>query len=59
MPNEGYYKDVHDEKLVIDTSRMWCSKMPMIANLYPNLTQPNLCLVDSWRTAQLFRGELA
>jgi sulfotransferase len=32
---EGYYKDVHGEKLVIDTSRMWCSKMPMIANLYP------------------------
>lgn len=32
---EGYYKDIHHQKLVIDTSRMWCSKMPMIAKLYP------------------------
>jgi sulfotransferase len=32
---EGYYKDIDGEKLIIDTSRMWCSKMPLIANLYP------------------------
>jgi sulfotransferase len=32
---DGYYQDIHPEKLVLDTSRMWCSKMPAIANLFP------------------------
>jgi sulfotransferase len=32
---EGYYKDVHPQKLVIDTNRLWCSKMGAIAQLFP------------------------
>jgi sulfotransferase len=32
---DGYYKDIHPQKLVVDTGRMWCSKMPLVAELYP------------------------
>jgi sulfotransferase len=32
---DGYYKEIHPEKLVIDTNRLWCSKMAMIAQLFP------------------------
>jgi sulfotransferase len=32
---DGYYKEIHPEKLVIDTNRLWCSKMPTLASLFP------------------------
>src|SRR5260370_11392500 len=32
----GYYKDVHAKKLVFDTNRFWCSRMSLVAGLYPN-----------------------
>jgi sulfotransferase len=32
---DGYYKDIHPTKLVIDTNRLWCSKMATVARLYP------------------------
>jgi sulfotransferase len=31
----GYYEDVHREKVVFDTNRLWTSKMTTIAELYP------------------------
>ena len=33
---EGFYKDIHGEKIVIDTNRAWCAKLPLIAALYPD-----------------------
>ena len=32
----GYYKDTHAKKLVFDTNRFWCSRMSLVAGLYPN-----------------------
>ncbi len=32
---EGYYAQLPAETLVLDTSRTWCSKMPLIARLFP------------------------
>lgn len=32
---EGYYKEIHAEKLVIDTNRLWCGKMAALAQLFP------------------------
>jgi sulfotransferase len=31
-----YYKEIHTEKTVFDTSRLWCSKMAAIAHLFPD-----------------------
>ena len=33
---EGFYKGVHADKMVIDTNRGWCAKLPFIAALYPD-----------------------
>lgn len=33
---EGYYHDVHPERTVIDTNRMWCSKLSLMDRLYPD-----------------------
>ncbi|WP_237480472.1 sulfotransferase family protein [Lichenibacterium dinghuense] len=33
---EGFFKDVHGDKTVIDTNRSWCSKLPLIDALYPD-----------------------
>ena len=33
---DAFYADIHPEKLVIDTSRVWCSKLPTIAALWPD-----------------------
>ncbi len=33
---EGYYRDLHGEKTIIDTNRVWCSKLPLVAALYPD-----------------------
>lgn len=33
---EGFYKDIHGDKVVIDTNRAWCAKLPLIAALYPD-----------------------
>lgn len=32
---EAFYADLHPEKLIIDTNRLWCSKLPLIATLWP------------------------
>jgi sulfotransferase len=32
----AYYKAVHPHKLVFDTNRLWCSKMPLITHLFPD-----------------------
>ncbi len=33
---EGFYRDVHGERVVIDTNRAWCAKLPLISALYPD-----------------------
>ena len=33
---DGYYKEIHGEKVVVDTNRIWCSKLPLIAELFPD-----------------------
>ena len=33
---EGFYRDVHGERIVIDTNRAWCAKLPLISALYPD-----------------------
>jgi sulfotransferase len=33
---EGYYAQIQGEKIVIDTSRAWCAKLPLLARLYPH-----------------------
>ncbi len=33
---DGYYKEIHGEKIVIDTNRIWCSKLSLIADLFPD-----------------------
>lgn len=32
---DAFYADIHPEKTVFDTNRLWCSKLPMIAALWP------------------------
>jgi sulfotransferase len=32
---ESYYRDIQAEKLVFDTNRLWCAKMPALAALFP------------------------
>ena len=31
----GYYKDTHPRKVVFDTNRFWCSRMSLVADLFP------------------------
>jgi sulfotransferase len=31
----AYYQATHPSKVVFDTNRLWCSKMPLIAHLFP------------------------
>ncbi|MPZ38781.1 MAG: sulfotransferase [Rhizobiales bacterium] len=33
---ESYYRDIQAEKLVFDTNRLWCSKLPALAALFPD-----------------------
>jgi sulfotransferase len=33
---DAFYADIHPEKLVIDTNRGWCAKLPTIAALWPD-----------------------
>jgi sulfotransferase len=33
---DGYYRNIHTEQMVFDTNRLWCSRMPAIAKLYPD-----------------------
>ncbi|MGA0563781.1 sulfotransferase family protein [Ancylobacter sp. VNQ12] len=33
---ENYYRDIQAEKLVFDTNRLWCSKLPALAALFPD-----------------------
>jgi sulfotransferase len=32
---ESYYRDIQADKLVFDTNRLWCSKLPALAALFP------------------------
>jgi sulfotransferase len=32
---DSYYAEIHPTKVVIDTSRTWCAKMPLLADLHP------------------------
>lgn len=32
---DSYYQDIHPTKVVIDTNRMWCTRMGAIAKLFP------------------------
>nr|WP_298429100.1 sulfotransferase [Rhodoblastus sp.] len=32
---DSYYKDIHRTKVVLDTNRLWCSKMAAIVKLFP------------------------
>ena len=31
----AYYQAIHPHKVVFDTNRLWCSKMPLITHLFP------------------------
>ena len=33
---DAYYSDVHPTKLVFDTNRLWCSKLPALTQLFPS-----------------------
>ena len=33
---DGYYSNIHPHKLVFDTNRTWCSRMPALATLFPD-----------------------
>jgi sulfotransferase len=33
---ESYYRDIQADKLVFDTNRLWCSKLPALAALFPD-----------------------
>lgn len=33
---EGYYHDLHPTKTIVDTNRMWCSKLPLLDRLFPD-----------------------
>jgi len=33
---DAFYADIHPTRLVIDTNRLWCAKMPTIAALWPS-----------------------
>ena len=33
---DGYYCNIHSHKLVFDTNRSWCSRMPALATLFPD-----------------------
>ena len=33
---DGYYHETHPEKVVFDTNRLWCAKLPTLAQLYPD-----------------------
>jgi sulfotransferase len=32
---ETYYRTVHPEKIVFDTNRIWCAKLPLLTRLFP------------------------
>jgi sulfotransferase len=32
---ENYYKEIHPKQMVFDTNRFWCSRLPLVAELYP------------------------
>jgi sulfotransferase len=32
---DAYYRTIHPEKLVFDTSRVWCAKLTMLTRLFP------------------------
>jgi sulfotransferase len=32
---EAYYRKIHPAKLVFDTNRIWCAKLPILARLFP------------------------
>ncbi len=32
---DSFYKGTHEQKMVIDTNRMWCSRLPFLAELFP------------------------
>ena len=32
---DSFYADIHSTKLVFDTNRAWCAKMPLLAELHP------------------------
>jgi sulfotransferase len=40
---EAYYADIHPEKLVLDTNRIWATKLPAPVGLFPDLRM--ICLV--------------
>jgi sulfotransferase len=31
----GFYDKIHPQKIVLDTNRAWCAKLPLLARLYP------------------------
>src|SRR5262245_66044686 len=33
---DGYYRKIHQEKLVFDTNRLWCSRMAALVMLFPD-----------------------
>lgn len=33
---DSYYRNIHSNKLVFDTNRLWCSRMAALAVLFPN-----------------------
>lgn len=33
---ENFYADIRDKGSIFDTNRMWCSKLPLLMDLYPN-----------------------
>ena len=32
----NYYKEIHSTKVVFDTNRLWCAKLPAVTQLFPD-----------------------
>jgi sulfotransferase len=53
---DNFYQEIHPNQLVVDTNRLWCSKMPAIAELFPDAkvivcVRPLAWVLDSFERA--------
>jgi sulfotransferase len=50
---DGYYRKIHPDKTVFDTNRIWCSRMPALAALFPE-SRVIACVRDPVRVVDSF-----
>ena len=51
---EGYYHAIHRTRTVIDTNRVWCAQLPVIAALFPMPASSPACgmCLGSWTASK-------